>query len=81
LAEKVRETCFDCNTDFRIGDPADEVSLAALSLNADLIITASHNPSFLARFFGADQAPRILHGAPCSALVYHEGKNTAYETE
>jgi universal stress protein A len=81
LAEKVRETCFDCNTDFRIGNPADEVSLAALSLNADLIITASHHPSFLARLFGADQAPRILHSAPCSVLVYHEERNTAYGTE
>jgi nucleotide-binding universal stress UspA family protein len=81
LAEKVRETCFDCNTDFRIGNPADEVSLAAIGLNADLIITASHHPSFLARLFGADQAPHILHRAPCSVLVYHEERNTPYGTE
>jgi nucleotide-binding universal stress UspA family protein len=81
LAEKVREICFDCNTQFRIGNPADEVSLVALSLNADLIVTASHHPSFLARLFGADQAPRILHRAPCSILVYHEGSNTQYGTE
>ena len=31
LAEKVRETCFDCNTEFRIGNPADEISLVALA--------------------------------------------------
>lgn len=75
LAEKVRETCVECSTQFRIGNPADEVRLVALSLNADLIITASHHPSFLARLFGIDQAPRILHSAPCPVLVYHEGRN------
>jgi nucleotide-binding universal stress UspA family protein len=81
LAGKIQETGSDCNTQFRIGDPADEVSRAAFSLNADLIVTASHHPSFLARLFRADQAPRILHSAPCSVLVYHEGRNTTYGTE
>jgi nucleotide-binding universal stress UspA family protein len=81
LAEKIHETGSSCNTQFRIGDLADEVSRAAFSLNADLIITASHYPSFLARLFRADQAPRILHSAPCSVLVYHEGRNTQYGTE
>jgi nucleotide-binding universal stress UspA family protein len=81
LAEKIHETGPSCNTQFRIGDLADEVSRAAFSLNADLIVTASHHPSFLARLFRADQAPRILHSAPCSVLVYHEGRNTQYGTE
>jgi nucleotide-binding universal stress UspA family protein len=80
LAEKVRETCFDCDTQFRVGDPADEIRLVALSLNADLVITASHHPSFLARLFGVDQAPHILHSAPCPVLVYHEGRNAADAT-
>jgi nucleotide-binding universal stress UspA family protein len=81
LAEKIRDFCSDCNIQFRVGYPADEVSVAAVSVNADLIITASHHPSFLARLFGADQAPRILHSAPCPVLVYHEGRNTPDETE
>ena len=81
LAKKLYETGSDCNTQFRIGNPADEVKLAAFSLSADLIITASHHPSFLARLFGADQGPRILHSAPCPVLVYHEGRNAPYGTE
>lgn len=73
LAAAVRETHPYCYTEFRVGDPAEEVNLIAKALNADLIITASHHPGFLGRLFGADQAPRILHRAQCPVLVYHEG--------
>jgi nucleotide-binding universal stress UspA family protein len=73
LAASVRETYPDCNTEFRIGDPAVEVNLIAKDLNADLIITASHNAGFLSRLFGTDQAPRILHRAECPVLFYHQG--------
>jgi nucleotide-binding universal stress UspA family protein len=76
LAEKIRKTYPDCDTEFRIGNPADEIELVASRLNADLIVTASHHPSFLARLLGADQAPRILHRATCPVLVYHERRNT-----
>ena len=74
LADRVRETYSDCSSEFRVGDPAEEVTLIAKDLNADLIITASHHPGFLARLFGIDQAPRILHRAQCPVLVYHEEK-------
>ena len=74
LAERVRETYSDCGCEFRIGDPAEEVTLMAKDLNADLIITASHHPHFLSRLFGLDQAPRILHRAQCPVLVYHEDR-------
>jgi nucleotide-binding universal stress UspA family protein len=57
---------------FRKGDPAEQVALLAQDLDADLIITASHNPGFLTRLFGWDQAPRILQRAHCPVLVYHE---------
>ena len=76
LADSVRETGSDCDFEFRVGDPAEEVSLIAKDLDADLIITASHHPSFLGRLFGADQAPRILHRAKRPVLVYHEEEET-----
>ena len=72
LVEKIRETYPHCEMKLRIGDPAEQVTLAALDTQADLIITASHHPGFLGRLFGLDQAPRILHRARCPVLVYHE---------
>jgi nucleotide-binding universal stress UspA family protein len=41
-------------------------------VDADLIVTASHHPTFLRRLFNLDKAPRIMHRAPCPVLVYHE---------
>ena len=73
LADSIRETYPDCNMEFRLGDPAEQVTRLAREMNADLIITASHHPGFLGRLFGLDQAPRILHRAGCPVLVYHEG--------
>lgn len=61
-----------CEERFLLGEPAEQVARAARDLNADLIVTASHRPSFLARLFNLDQAPRIMHRAPCPVLVYHE---------
>ncbi|MBV9876029.1 MAG: universal stress protein [Verrucomicrobia bacterium] len=72
LADVVRETYPDCDFEFRVGDPAEQVNVVAKDLKADLIITASHHPDFLSRLFGTDQAPRILHRAQCPVLVYHE---------
>ena len=72
LVEKVRRTYSNCDMRFRKGDPAEQVTLLAQDLDADLIITASHNPGFLTRLFGWDQAPKILHRAHCPVLVYHE---------
>jgi nucleotide-binding universal stress UspA family protein len=72
LLEKIRQNYPNCDMRFRKGDPAEQVALLAQDLDADLIITASHNPGFLTRLFGWDQAPRILHRAHCPVLVYHE---------
>ena len=77
LADHIRETYGECGFEFRIGDPAEEVTLVAKELDADLIVTASHHPHFLGRLFGLDQAPRILHKARCPVLVYHEEKELA----
>jgi nucleotide-binding universal stress UspA family protein len=71
LTEKVRQTYPNCDMRFRNGDPAEQITLLAQSLEADLIVTGSHHPGFLTRLFGWDQAPKILHRARCPVLVYH----------
>jgi nucleotide-binding universal stress UspA family protein len=72
FGKKVGQVYSDCKTEFRIGDTAEQVKLAAMELEADLIITASYHPGFLGRLFGFEQAPRIVNHAPCPVLVYHE---------
>lgn len=72
LAGKIRWIYPKCEMRFRNGDPAEEIVGLAQDMAADLIITASHHPRFLARLFAWDQAPRILHRAHCPVLVYHE---------
>ena len=72
LEKKIRRTHPSCSAHVCVGDPADKVALMAEILHADLIVTASHHPGFLARLFGLDQAPRIVHQAPCPVLVYQE---------
>jgi len=61
-----------CTEKFIVGEPAEEVALAARDLKADLIITASHHPSFLGQLLGLDLAPKIMHRTSCPVLVYHE---------
>src|SRR4029077_4671319 len=65
LTKTLRETYPACTEKFIVGEPAEQVALAARELDADLIITASHHPSFLGQLFGLDQAPKIIHRAPC----------------
>ncbi len=72
FANKIRLSYPHCDTEFRIGDAAEQIHLTALVLEADLIITASYHPGFLGRLFGLEQAPRIVNHAPCPVLVYHE---------
>jgi nucleotide-binding universal stress UspA family protein len=71
LLKKVRQTYPNCDMRFRNGDPAEQITVLAQDLEADLIVTASHHPGFLARLFGWDQAPKILQRARCPVLVYH----------
>jgi nucleotide-binding universal stress UspA family protein len=72
FVEKIGKAYPDCGKEFRVGDTAEQVKLAAKELDADLIITASYHPGFLGRLFGLEQAPRIVNQAPCPVLVYHE---------
>jgi len=75
LREKIRQTYPNCGFEFRVGNPADQVSQLARTLDADLIITASRHTSFLEGMFNLGQAPKIMHRAPCSVLVYHDQKH------
>jgi nucleotide-binding universal stress UspA family protein len=72
LTKTLQKTYPACREKFIVGEPAEEVALAARELDADLIITASHHLSFPGRLFGLDQAPKITHRAPCPVLVYHD---------
>jgi nucleotide-binding universal stress UspA family protein len=74
LHKRTRKIYPNCGAEFRVGNPADEVSQLARIFDADLIITASHHPSFLARLLNLDQAPKIMHRAPCPVLIYHHQK-------
>jgi nucleotide-binding universal stress UspA family protein len=72
LTDGVREEVPKSEAILLMGDPAEEIKAMARDINADLIITASHYPGFLARLFNLDKAPKIMHHAPCPVLVYHE---------
>jgi nucleotide-binding universal stress UspA family protein len=69
--KKVRQTYPNCDMRFRNGDPAEQITVLAQDLEADLIVTASHHRGFLTQLFGWEQAPKILHRAHCPVLVYH----------
>ena len=71
LTKTLQKTYSACTEKFVIGEPAEKVASAARELDADLIITARHHPSFLGKLFGLDLAPKIMHLAPCPVLVYH----------
>lgn len=72
LIEKIRQTGTECTDDVRVGDPAEEVVLAARCARADLIITATHHTGWLGRALEWNQALRILHRADCPVLVHQE---------
>ena len=72
FGNKMRRVYPRCETDFRVGDTAEEVRLAAAQWNADLIVTASYDPGFLGRLLGLERAPQIVKRAPCPVVVYHE---------
>jgi nucleotide-binding universal stress UspA family protein len=75
LTQKVQKAGVACDSVFRVGDPAEEITVLARVIGAGLIVTASHHPRLLTRLFNLDKAPQIIHRAPCPVLVYHE-KNT-----
>jgi nucleotide-binding universal stress UspA family protein len=72
FGDKMRQIYPRSETEFRIGDTAEQVQLVAFNLKADLIITASYHPGFLGHLLGLEQARRIVTHAPCVVLVLHE---------
>ncbi|HEY0790714.1 MAG TPA: universal stress protein [Chthoniobacterales bacterium] len=80
LTAMLRENGHACESAFLVGEPAAQVAAVAGNLDADLIVTASHHPSVLGQLFNRDQAPRIIHRAPCSVLVYHGSRTSAGTT-
>jgi nucleotide-binding universal stress UspA family protein len=74
VVEGIRRSYPNCEMEFRVGEPAEQIALMAKTLNADLVVTASHNPGLLAGLLGTDQAPRIMRSVHCPVLVYRESK-------
>jgi nucleotide-binding universal stress UspA family protein len=72
LTEQVRQLVPLCESVYLEGEPAKQILALARDLDADLIIIASHHPTFLARLFNLDKAPKIMHRARCPVLVYHQ---------
>jgi nucleotide-binding universal stress UspA family protein len=75
LIQKVRKTGLECESVYLFGEPAEEISVFARKMEADLIVTASHHSTFLGRLLNLDKAPQIMHRAPCPVLVCHEKDN------
>jgi len=75
LCKRTRRIYPNCGADLGVGNCTDEVSELARMFDADLIITASHETSFLNSLFNFDQSPKIMHRAPCPVLVYCDEKN------
>jgi nucleotide-binding universal stress UspA family protein len=72
LKEQVQKLVPVCESVFLEGEAAEQITALARDVDADLIVTASHHPTFLGRLFNLDKAPQIMHRAPCPVLVYHE---------
>jgi len=69
LTKKIQTTGVICRSAFLIGAPAEQIANLARDIGADLIVTASHHPTFLGRVFKLDKATSILHRAPCPVLI------------
>jgi nucleotide-binding universal stress UspA family protein len=72
LTQKAQKRGVICQSVFLVGEPAEQISILAREMGADLLITASRHPTFLGRIFNLDKAPRAKHRVPCPVLIYHE---------
>jgi nucleotide-binding universal stress UspA family protein len=71
LSEEAHQIVPECESVCLEGEPAEQISALARDLDADLIVITGHHPSFLARLFNLDTAPKIMRRAHCPVLVYH----------
>jgi universal stress protein A len=73
LTQKAQKSGVICESVFLVGEPAEQISILAREMGADLLVTASHHPAFLGRIFNLDKAALpVGHWAPCPVLIYHE---------
>ena len=74
LADVVCQICPSCNQELCVGEPVEQIGLAASTLNADLVVIASHHQDFPVPFLKADHAQTITRSINCPVLVYHQRK-------
>jgi universal stress protein A len=80
LLVTIRAIYPNCRQEFWTGTVAKDIALLAARLDADLIVTASHNRTTLGQLFNLEQAPKISHRAPCPVLVYqHALENPRFD--
>ena len=72
LTARVKTTGLRCKSVFLVGDAAEQITTLARDVDADLIVVASHHPTFLGRLLNLEKAPKIMHRAPCPVLIYHQ---------
>jgi nucleotide-binding universal stress UspA family protein len=72
LTRKLQTSSLICTSAFLVGAPAEQIATLAREIDADLIVTASHHPTFLGRLFHMDKARLIMHRAPCPVLIYQQ---------
>jgi universal stress protein A len=72
LTQKVQNRGVNCESAFLVGEPTEQISILARDMGADLLVTASRQPTFLGGILNLDKAPPIKNQAPCPVLIYHE---------
>jgi nucleotide-binding universal stress UspA family protein len=72
LTRKLQTSSLICTSAFLVGAPAEQISALAREIDADLIVTASHHPTFRGRLSHMDKARLIMHPALCPVLIYHQ---------
>ena len=69
FAKNVKERYADCDTEFRDGEPCEEIVSTAKEQHIDLIVISTHHYNWLSRLAYGCDAARILRRAPCPILV------------
>jgi nucleotide-binding universal stress UspA family protein len=72
LTQKAQKCGVICESVFLVGEPAEQISILAREMGADLLVTACHQPAFLGRIFNLDKGSPVKHRIPCPVLIYHE---------
>ena len=75
IAEEARKRYPDCDTEFRDGEPCQEIVNMARERNIDLIVISTHHYNWLTRLAYGCDSERILHHAPCPVLIMKEHKD------